>query len=168
MIFSPSLLLMALMMGIIRLSSSSGLIEAEPGRVDSPPISIMSAPSSVICSTLATAFATSSKYNPPSEKESGVTLRTPMTSVLLPGYLFEKIFIIFYKEIFLRLLVVLDIQVSKPGVFRVNRGRDDITHPVIKRLVRFLHKVVRSLGIRVDPLCEDPIAMFAKTRRQVV
>ena len=88
------------MMGIIRLSSSSGLIGAEPGRVDSPPISIMSTPSSIICSTRATAFATSSKNNPPSEKESGVTLRIPMTIVLLPDGLFEKIFIGFCKVIF--------------------------------------------------------------------
>ncbi len=33
------------------------------------------------------------------------------------------------------LQVVLDIQVSKPGVLGVNSGRDDITHSVIKRLV---------------------------------
>src|SRR6266487_1070970 len=122
------------MIGIIRLSSSSRLIGVEPGRVDSPPISIMSAPSSIICSTLATAFATSSKYNPPSEKESGVTLRMPMTRVFLPGYLFERVSIDFCKVIYLRLLVVLDIQISKPGMFGVNNGRDEITHPVIKRL----------------------------------
>ena len=49
-----------------------------PGRVDSPPTSTMSAPSSIISSPRETARSGSS-HRPPSENESGVTLRIPMT-----------------------------------------------------------------------------------------
>jgi len=48
------------------------------GRVDSPPTSMTSAPSLLICQALATA-ASASKCLPPSENESGVTFKIPST-----------------------------------------------------------------------------------------
>ena len=66
--------------GRTRSSSSSTETAVEPGRVDSPPTSRMSAPSSTIRVACATAAARS-RNRPPSEKESGVTLRIPMTRV---------------------------------------------------------------------------------------
>ena len=60
-------------------STSAGTGSA-PGRVDSPPRSITSAPSSTIRRARETA-ASGESYRPPSEKESGVTLRTPMIRV---------------------------------------------------------------------------------------
>jgi hypothetical protein len=65
--------------GTTRRSSSSTVTASEPGRVDSPPTSMMSAPSSAMRIPPWTA-ASWSRNRPPSEKESGVTLRTPMTS----------------------------------------------------------------------------------------
>ena len=64
--------------GTIRRASSSLDTGRCPGRVDSPPTSMMSAPSSSILRAWATA-ASASRFSPPSEKESGVTLSTPMT-----------------------------------------------------------------------------------------
>ena len=64
--------------GTILWASSSGVTGLEPGRVDSPPTSMMSAPSSSICSARSTAAA-GSRFSPPSLNESGVTLRMPMT-----------------------------------------------------------------------------------------
>ena len=55
-----------------------------PGRVDSPPTSMMSAPWAMSSRAWATA-ASGSAQRPPSEKESGVTLRTPMRSVRSRG-----------------------------------------------------------------------------------
>src|ERR1700674_2130837 len=70
--------------GIRRRSSSASEVRSEPGRVDSAPMSRMSAPSS--SSSMARAKARSgSRYFPPSENESGVTLSTPMTSVRSPA-----------------------------------------------------------------------------------
>ncbi len=51
-----------------------------PGRVDSPPRSMMSAPSAIMLRARAMA-SSGLKYWPPSEKESGVTLTMPMTRV---------------------------------------------------------------------------------------
>src|SRR5690242_9073023 len=64
--------------GSTRASSSSVDTSAAPGRVDSPPTSSMSAPCSTIARPCATA-ASRSPYKPPSENESGVTLRMPTT-----------------------------------------------------------------------------------------
>ncbi len=66
--------------GRIRCSSSSTEIAADPGRVDSPPTSMMSAPAASIAMPRATAASRSRKL-PPSEKLSGVTFSTPITSV---------------------------------------------------------------------------------------
>ena len=65
--------------GPTRFSSSASSTGSAPGRVDSPPTSTTSAPSAAICSPWAMA-SSGSKYRPPSEKESGVTLSTPMTN----------------------------------------------------------------------------------------
>ena len=65
--------------GSIRLNSSAGAIGFDPGRVDSPPMSIISAPSSKIAHARSTARSGSLK-RPPSENESGVTLSIPMTT----------------------------------------------------------------------------------------
>ena len=60
--------------------SSSSLTRLAPGRVDSAPMSMMSAPSFIIASPCALAFAGSS-HKPPSENESSVMLSTPITKV---------------------------------------------------------------------------------------
>src|SRR6185369_5226591 len=65
--------------GTTRAISSSIETGAAPGRVDSPPTSMIVAPSSIICSAACSAFVWS-KWTPPSEKESGVTFRMPMTA----------------------------------------------------------------------------------------
>src|SRR4051794_40320504 len=65
--------------GSTRRSSSSMGTSAAPGRVLSPPTSTTSAPSAAIARPWVTA-ASGSSQRPPSEKESGVTFRTPMTS----------------------------------------------------------------------------------------
>src|SRR5258706_1023057 len=67
--------------GRIRRSSSSSGTGSAPGRLDSPPMSMMSAPSSASARACAIANL-ASKKRPPSEKESGVTFTTPMTSGL--------------------------------------------------------------------------------------
>jgi hypothetical protein len=64
--------------GITRRSSSSAAIASAPGRVDSPPMSMMSAPSAAILRPCSIALFGSKKF-PPSENESGVTFNTPMT-----------------------------------------------------------------------------------------
>jgi len=66
--------------GITRASSSSRLSPGPAqvsGRVDSPPMSIRSAPSCSICRAWAT--ATSRSVTPSPENESGVTLTIPIT-----------------------------------------------------------------------------------------
>ena len=65
--------------GITRASSASTATGSAPGRVDSPPTSRIAAPSAASRRPWATACAASSNC-PPSEKESGVTLITPMIS----------------------------------------------------------------------------------------
>ena len=63
-----------------RISSSNGTASASPyGRVDSAPTSRMSAPSATMRRACSIA-ASGSRKRPPSEKESGVTFRTPITS----------------------------------------------------------------------------------------
>ena len=63
--------------GTTRSASTFGETGVCPGRVDSPPTSMMSAPWSSISRPRAMATLWS-RFSPPSEKESGVTLRTPM------------------------------------------------------------------------------------------
>ena len=70
----------ALTTGIVLSSSCSCEVRCAPGRVDSPPISIMSAPSATISRPRVIAAAEESNW-PPSENESGVTLRIPMTNI---------------------------------------------------------------------------------------
>mmetsp|Transcript_11602 Transcript_11602/g.36912 ORF Transcript_11602/g.36912 Transcript_11602/m.36912 type:complete len:313 (-) Transcript_11602:60-998(-) len=65
--------------GTTRRVSVSASIGAAPGRVDSPPMSTMSTPSSTSRSTCA-----SRSSRPPSLNESGVALTTPMIAVLEP------------------------------------------------------------------------------------
>ena len=64
--------------GRMRRSSSSSPTSWAPGRLLSPPMSMMSAPSVAILRPALTAASASGK-RPPSEKESGVTLSTPIT-----------------------------------------------------------------------------------------
>src|SRR5690606_18791536 len=63
--------------GMTRRSSSSTGTGSARGRVDSPPTSTQSAPSATTRCPWAMA-ASWSRYRPPSENESGVTLTTPM------------------------------------------------------------------------------------------
>src|SRR5579884_377904 len=65
------------MTGSTRAFSSSAVTGAAPGRVDSPPMSRISAPSASRRRPWATA-ASGARNRPPSEKESGVTLITPI------------------------------------------------------------------------------------------
>jgi hypothetical protein len=69
--------------GTTRWISSSGATTSEPGRVDSPPTSTSSAPSATIWIACFTASSTLA-YEPPSEKESGVTFTIPITRVRRP------------------------------------------------------------------------------------
>src|ERR1017187_30944 len=70
--------------GTRRCSSTDAVMRDEPGRVDSAPISMMSAPCS--SSSMARAKARSgSEYLPPSENESGVTFSTPMITGRSPS-----------------------------------------------------------------------------------
>ena len=64
--------------GAVRRISSAAATGVAPGRVDSPPTSISAAPAATIASAWRNA-ASGVKKRPPSEKESGVTLRMPMT-----------------------------------------------------------------------------------------
>ncbi len=66
------------MRGTTRAISSSSETGSAPGRVDSPPTSITSAPSAISRRACASA-ASAARKRPPSEKLSGVTLTTPMT-----------------------------------------------------------------------------------------
>ena len=80
----------AAMTGTTRARSSSALTATWPGRVDSPPMSRMSAPSATIRRAWATAASTgspaagASTRRPSPENESGVTLRMPITYVRSP------------------------------------------------------------------------------------
>ena len=67
------------MTGRTRSTSVAASIRSAPGRVDSPPMSTRCAPASRRRTPCPTA-ASRSAYRPPSEKESGVTLRTPITT----------------------------------------------------------------------------------------
>src|SRR5690606_36661722 len=69
---------MASTTGATRSSSSVGETARAPGRVDSPPTSIRVAPAATIAAAWRKA-ASMPSCRPPSEKESGVTLRMPMT-----------------------------------------------------------------------------------------
>ncbi len=69
--------------GITLLISSCSSIFFEPGLVDSPPISIISAPSCSIFFACSTADKTLLNL-PPSENESGVTFNIPIIIVFLP------------------------------------------------------------------------------------
>ena len=64
--------------GTTRSSSCCSGTLCAPGRVDSPPTSMISAPSATISRARQTALS-SEKWVPPLEKETGVTLRIPMT-----------------------------------------------------------------------------------------
>ena len=65
-----------------RLSSSSSETGSAPGRMDSPPTSTIRAPSSIIWRPAATASSIEA-YDPPSEKESGVTFSIPIITGVL-------------------------------------------------------------------------------------
>jgi hypothetical protein len=65
--------------GMTRRSSSSSGTGSAPGRVDSPPMSRMPAPSAANRSPCSIARPGSSQ-RPPSENESGVTLTIPITT----------------------------------------------------------------------------------------
>ncbi|CAB4921995.1 unannotated protein [freshwater metagenome] len=73
----------SLITGITRAISSASLTRSAPGRVDSPPISIMSTPSEIISCARLTADANELCF-PPSAKESGVTFKIPMIFMDLP------------------------------------------------------------------------------------
>src|SRR5579863_4809368 len=67
----------------MRASSSASVTGEAPGRVDSPPTSIMSQPAPAISAACASAASAATK-RPPSENESGVRLRMPMTIGRVP------------------------------------------------------------------------------------
>ena len=72
------------MTGMTRSVSTSTGTGSENGRVDSPPISSMSAPSAASLRPWVTADSGSRNF-PPSENESGVTLTTPIIPVRGPS-----------------------------------------------------------------------------------
>ena len=65
------------MIGTMRLISSSRATGSAPGRVDSPPISKILAPSLAIVRPLAMP-SSAAKFTPPSEKLSGVAFTIPI------------------------------------------------------------------------------------------
>ena len=71
--------------GITRWSSVCSVTRTAPGRVDSPPMSMMVAPSQIMSRAWVTAMSgrvrSVGSHWPPSEKESSVMLRTPITCV---------------------------------------------------------------------------------------
>ena len=67
-------------------SSSPAATGSDPGRVDSPPTSMIAAPSAASSRPRATADSVSA-YRPPSENESGVTFTMPMTHGRVTGRL---------------------------------------------------------------------------------
>jgi hypothetical protein len=71
----------ASMTGMTRAISCAAVTGSASGRVDSPPMSMIRAPSSIMRRAWASAESCSSK-RPPSEKESGVTLSTPISTGL--------------------------------------------------------------------------------------
>ena len=72
--------------GTTRAISSSGVTGVEPGRVLSPPMSMIVAPEAMKARTVVVSWVRSvEEWTPPSEKESGVTLRMAMTWVLRVG-----------------------------------------------------------------------------------
>ena len=75
--------------GIVRRISSSIVTGTAPGLVDSPPISRISAPSSINRRACSCARFASAK-SPPSEKESGVILITPIMFILLKSGCIQK------------------------------------------------------------------------------
>ncbi|AMD55941.1 hypothetical protein ATO49_25600 [Mycolicibacterium fortuitum subsp. fortuitum DSM 46621 = ATCC 6841 = JCM 6387] len=64
--------------GATRAASTEGSTRTAPGRVDSPPTSMIAAPAAARASPCSTARSRSMNL-PPSEKESSVTFTTPMT-----------------------------------------------------------------------------------------
>ena len=70
-------LLLVALVALAAATSASAETSSAPGRVDSPPTSMICAPSAAIRLPCSTAFAVV-KNSPPSEKESGVTFSTPM------------------------------------------------------------------------------------------
>ena len=70
--------------GSTRASSSAASTGLAPGRVDSAPMLMMSAPAASMATAMSRARDASSAV-PPSEKESGVTLMTPITKVRGPS-----------------------------------------------------------------------------------
>ncbi len=75
----------ASMTGTTRCRSSAASTASAPGRVDSPPTSITSAPAAIMLESVGEAAA-GSNQRPPSENESGVTFRTPITKVTARDY----------------------------------------------------------------------------------
>ena len=72
----------------VRESSSATDTSAEPGRVDSPPTSMTFAPCSIMLFACAIA-ASCVLCSPPSENESGVTFKMPITMGILTSKLYE-------------------------------------------------------------------------------
>ncbi len=69
--------------GKMRSNSSEADVSTDPGRVDSPPMSSRSAPARSIAKACSIALS-GCRNLPPSEKLSGVTFNTPITSVRSP------------------------------------------------------------------------------------
>mmetsp|Transcript_21716 Transcript_21716/g.47343 ORF Transcript_21716/g.47343 Transcript_21716/m.47343 type:complete len:204 (-) Transcript_21716:981-1592(-) len=69
--------------GTVLCSSSCIATSLAPGRVDSPPISMMSAPSFTISNAWFAAMSADPLRSPPSLKLSGVTFKIPITTVSL-------------------------------------------------------------------------------------
>lgn len=77
---------MCVIAGTTRAISSSAPTGVEPGRVLSPPMSMIVAPEAMNLRTVSVSWVKSDgEWVPPSEKESGVRLRMAMTWVLRVG-----------------------------------------------------------------------------------
>src|SRR6185369_7077644 len=87
----PNFSLIAFTTGNTLCNSSCAETGSDPGRVDSPPTSIISAPSFIISWTRIKTASILLKYKPPSEKESGVIFKIPITFVVAILIFFQKL-----------------------------------------------------------------------------
>ena len=109
--------------GTTRSISSCMVICTCPGRVDSPPTSIIPAPSSIISATCCFAFS-KLFHLPPSEKESGVTFKIP---IMLQSFsTSKKRFPIFIISLYLFAFILLTYYFSSPLTSYIPKMPDKI------------------------------------------
>src|SRR5437870_592696 len=143
--------------GRTRRSSSASGTGTAWGRVDSPPTSMISAPSSINCSAWATAAA-GSRHRPPSENESGVTFTMPIRRVGRGKVQVKS--------------RARRIMQAKAGC-RLRRGRADhsldaldqppcdLRHQVVRHAQAGIRRLAEQMALVVDVVDDHPFTLFA-------